>query len=127
MNASTTKQRRARVVAICDRLPEATHSSRDHIRFEVRGKTFVYYLDNHHGDGRIALNCKVAPGDQDVLLRMDPERFFIPAYLGAKGWIGVRIDLDEIDWPDITQLIHDSYRLIAPKRLAASISEGGLD
>ena len=53
---------------------------------------------------------------------MDPDRFFIPAYLGARGWIGVRIDLPHIAWDDITQLITDSYCMIAPKRLAGSVT-----
>lgn len=119
--AGTAKQRRARLITICAALPEARQAGEPHIGFRVRGNTFAFYLDNHHGDGRIALCCKVSPGEQDVLLKIDAERFFIPAYLAAKGWIGVRLDLPELDWADISQLVRDSYRLIAPKRLAAAL------
>ena len=112
---------RARVRDIGVSLPEATAREVDHIKFEVRGKTFAYYLDNHHGDGRLAINCKVAPGDQDLLLHIDPDRFFMPAYLGPKGWIGFRLDTPKVDWDQVRQLITDSYRLVAPKRLAAAV------
>ena len=112
---------RARVRDIGLSLPEATAREINHIKFEVRGKTFGYYLDNHHGDGRIAINCKVAPGDQDLLLRVDPVRFFMPAYLGPKGWVGFRLDTPDVDWEHVRQLLTDSYRLVAPKRLAAAV------
>ena len=113
-------ERRARIVAFCLALPEASHRAGEHIKFEVRRKTFAYYLADHHGDGRIALNVKPAPGGQDLLMRIDPGRFFLPAYLGAKGWIGLRVDLPDIDWDEVEQLLLDSYCLVAPKRLARS-------
>jgi hypothetical protein len=116
--AASEAERRERIVAFCSALPEASHRDGEHIKFEVRGMTFAYYLRNHHGNGRIALNVKTAAGGQDLLLRIDPARFFLPAYLGAKGWIGVRIDLPRIDWGEVEALILDSYRLVAPKRLA---------
>jgi hypothetical protein len=119
MTSRSNVSPRTRLSAICLALAEATASTGQHIKFEVRGKAFAYYLDDHHGDGRVALNCKVATGDQDVLLRMDPEAFFMPAYLGAKGWIGMRLESDDVDWQQVEQLVTDSYRMIAPKRLAA--------
>ena len=112
---------RSRVSQIAAALPEATARDGEHIKFEVRGKTFAYYLENHHGDGRLAINCKVAPGDQDLLLRIDPDRFFMPAYLGPKGWIGFRVDTADVDWEHVRQLLTDSYRLVAPKRLATAV------
>lgn len=116
---SSAAERRARITAFCAALPESSHREGEHIRFEVRGKTFAYYLDNHHGDGRIALNVKAAPGGQETLLRVDPRRLFVPAYVGARGWAGLRVDLPEIDWAEVETLILDSYCLVAPKRLAA--------
>jgi len=77
-DSAESPKRRARLAQICLALPEATCDGERHIAFRVRGKTFAYYLVDHHGDGRVALNCKTAPGDQDVLLRMDPERYFVP-------------------------------------------------
>ncbi len=87
----------------------------------MRGRTFAYYLDDHHGDGRVALNCKVPPGDLEPLVTLDPGRFFVPAYLGARGWIGVRLDGDAVDWEEVARFVTVSYRLVAPKRLAAAV------
>jgi phosphoribosylglycinamide formyltransferase-1 len=78
-------------------LPEATCKHMNgHASFSVRKKTFAYYLNDHHGDGVVAVCCKVLPGDNAVLSRSDPARFYLPAYIGAKGWVGLRVDLGEI-------------------------------
>lgn len=116
---------RTRLVDICIALPEAQASGDQHIRFQVRCKTFAYYLDNHHGDRRIALCCKVPPGDLDPLVALDPERFFVPRYLGPRGWIGVRLDRHDVDWDEIAKFARVSYQLIAPKRLAALAGQAG--
>lgn len=110
---------RTRLADICLALPEAQAGGDQHVRFHVRNKTFAYYLDDHHGDGRVALCCKVPPGDLDPLVALDPERYFVPQYLGSRGWIGVRLDLDYVEWAEIAKFVRISYRLIAPKRLAA--------
>ena len=89
--------------------------------FKIRGRTFVYQLVDHHGDGIVAINCKVAPGEAAELVRNGPERFHIPAYLGSKGWIGLRLDLDAVDWEEVQAIVRFSYRALAPKRLAATI------
>ena len=108
-----------RLRAICLALPEATERpSGSHAAFQVRNKTFVHFLDNHHDDGRVALNCKAAPETQELLVGADPARYFVPPYVGHRGWIGVRLDV-AIDWDDITDLVTESYRMIAPQRLAA--------
>ena len=114
-------ERRRQVVEICRALPEATVEDQQHITFRVRGKTFAYYLDDHHGDGRVALNCKVAPHENQELVAAEPERFFIPAYVGPRGWVGLYLDLPVIDWEEISELIRDSYLLIAPKRLGRMV------
>jgi phosphoribosylglycinamide formyltransferase-1 len=110
------------VTAICQSLPEARATSRtgQHSAFEVRGKRFAYYLVDHHGDGRVAINCKVAPGAQAALIGSDPARYFMPAYLGAKGWIGIDLDA-RTDWAEIERFLRDSYRMIAPKSLARDV------
>jgi hypothetical protein len=83
--------------------------------FRVRGKIFAM---EKRGDGR--LSCKAPPGSQMVLVGADPERFFVPPYVGHKGRVGVRLD-SEPDWEEVAALVKRSYRLIAPKRLAALI------
>ena len=75
---------RTRIDAICATLPEVSigASMNEHSAYEVRGKKFAYYLVDHHGDGRIAINCKAEPGVQGLLIDADPSRFYVPAYLG---------------------------------------------
>jgi hypothetical protein len=55
--AGMKAERRARLAEICLALPEATAEGERHVGFRVHGRTFAYYLDDHHGDGRVALNC----------------------------------------------------------------------
>lgn len=116
-------ERRSRLIEIAAPLPEASHAESgresEHITFKVRKKTFAYYLNDHHGDGRIALECKATPGMQDMLVASDPVRFYVPPYLGSSGWIGLRLDLDEVDWDEVEMFLTESYRMQAPKGLAA--------
>jgi hypothetical protein len=107
-----------RLRAICLALPEAVEKEAwGDPTFRVRGKIFAM---EKRGDGRVSLWCKAPPGSQMVLVGADPERFFVPPYVGHKGWVGVRLD-SKPDWEEVTALVKRSYRLIAPKRLAASI------
>ncbi len=111
--------RLAHLTKICLALPEATRRlSGSHAAFLVRKKTFAYYLSDHHGDGIVAVTCKVAPGDNSLLVAAQPGRFYLPAYIGPKGWVALRLDIGDIDWDEVTELVSDSYRRIAPKRLA---------
>ena len=71
------------------------------------------------------LNCKVPPGDLEALVALDPDRFHVPAYLGARGWLGVRLDGRHVDRDEIARFVGVSYRLVAPKRLAALAGRGG--
>jgi predicted DNA-binding protein (MmcQ/YjbR family) len=114
--------RRARVSKICLALPEATcEISGDHAIFRIRKKTFAYYMNNHHGDGIVCIAAKVAPGDNIALAAAQPERFCLPAYIASKGWVSLRLDAGEIDWDEVRELAGDSYRRVAPRRLAAMV------
>src|SRR5690242_7098491 len=85
--------------------------------FFVRDKKcFVMLLDDHHGDGRFAIWCAAAPGDQQWLVDADAERFFVPPYVGHRGWLGVRLDRG-LDWDDLAGIVEDAYCTVAPKRL----------
>ena len=120
--AKATK-RRERLVEICRSLPEVTHEvvGHEHIAFRVRKKIFAYYLCDHHGDGIIALCCKSSLSEQRRLIRDDSESFFVPAYLGARGWIALRLDLDKVDWETVSELARQAYQSIAPRKLAALV------
>ncbi|MBW8877182.1 MAG: MmcQ/YjbR family DNA-binding protein [Acidobacteria bacterium] len=120
MKSPATDPRLARLTAICLALPEVTRQDHgQHASFLVRKKTFAYYLDNHHGDGIVAVCCKAALGENADLAAADPARFYLPAYIGPRGWVGLRLDVGEVDWDEVAGLVVDSYRLVAPKRLAA--------
>jgi predicted DNA-binding protein (MmcQ/YjbR family) len=84
--------------------------------FRVRDKLFVMVSEK-----RDTMQVKAGPGAQDVLVHSDPVRFFVPAYTGHNGWVGIRLD-KPIDWAIVEGLVVDSYRLIAPKRLAAQVT-----
>jgi hypothetical protein len=114
--------RLARVTAICLALPQAAREMQgSHARFSAAAKVFAYYWDNHHGDGMVGVICKVAPGDNAALIAAQPERFFMPAYVGPRGWVGLRLDRGEIDWEEVGELVRDSYRRNAPAKLAAQV------
>jgi hypothetical protein len=107
-----------RVRAVCLGLPEVTERlSHGSPAFFVRGrKAFVMYLDDHHGDGRLALWCAAPAGMQERLVATEPERYFRPPYVGHRGWIGVRLDRD-LDFGQVAGAIEDAWLTVAPPRL----------
>jgi len=119
--ASPEDRRLVRLTKICLALPESTRECHGlHAAFRVRKKTFAYFLNDHHGDGIVAVTCKVLPGDNTALVAASPERFYMPAYIGPKGWVALRLDKGHIDWDEVSELVTGSYRMVAPKRLAAA-------
>jgi hypothetical protein len=101
-------------------LPEARRElAGSHASFRVRKKTFAYFLDNHHGDGIVAVTCKVLPGENAALAKAQSKRYYLPAYIGSRGWVALRLDLPTIDWSEVRELLLTSYLLTAPKRLAS--------
>jgi hypothetical protein len=90
---SAKDTRLSRLTEIALALPEATRQiCGSHAQFLVRKKTFAYFLDNHHGDGIVAVTCKVLPGDNKRLAEAQSGRFYLPAYLASKGWVALRLD-----------------------------------
>jgi hypothetical protein len=107
-----------RVTEIALALPETSREIYgSHAQFRVRKKTFAYFLDNHHGDGIIAITGKVLPGDNKALAEAQPRRFYLPAYIASRGWVALRLDVGKIDWDEVRELLLSSYLLVAPKRL----------
>jgi predicted DNA-binding protein (MmcQ/YjbR family) len=89
--------------------------------FRIRGgKTFAMYSVNHHGDGRIALWLPVPEGMQSGCVEAEPKHFFVPPYVGTRGWLGVRLDMG-IAWKQVAQLVRMSYEKVAPPRLSKAI------
>jgi predicted DNA-binding protein (MmcQ/YjbR family) len=108
-----------RLRAICLTLPGAVEKEAwGDPTFRVRDRIFAM---EKRGDGRASVWCKAPEGSQMVLVGADPERFFVPPYVGHKGWVGMRLDGGP-DWDEVAALVKRSYRLIAPKRLAAEVA-----
>lgn len=108
-----------RLRAICLALPEAEERETwGDPTYRVRDKIFAM---EKRGDGRVSVWCKAPAGSQQILVGADPDRFFVPPYVGPKGWIGVRLDKNP-DWEEVKKIVERSYRLIAPKKLVAALS-----
>jgi|SRR6266849_8596214 len=123
---SAEDPRLSRLTEIALALPEAARQIYgSHAQFLVRKKTFAYFLDNHHGDGIVAVTCKVLSGDNKALAEAQPRRFYLPAYIASKGWIALRLDVGKVDWDEVRELLLGSYALIAPKRLAERVKSEG--
>lgn len=115
-----SSQLTARLRSICLALPEVVEKEAwGDPTFRVRDKIFAM---EKRGDGRISIWCKAAPGSQATLVGADPETFFVPPYVGHKGWIGMRLDRKR-DWDEVAEVVRRSYRLTAPKKLAALVGD----
>jgi hypothetical protein len=119
---TTPRQALAKVRKVCLALPETTERpSHGAPTWFIRDKkTFVMFHDDHHGDGRLAIWCAAPPGVQELLVEEEPERFFRPPYVGHRGWLGVRLDV-EVDWAELAGIVEDAYRVVAPKQLIAKL------
>jgi hypothetical protein len=108
----------ARLRTICLALPEAVEvEAWGDPTWRVRGRIFAM---EKRGDKRLSVWLKAPPGAQEVLVAADPARFFVPPYVGPKGWIGLR--LEAADWDEVCAHVRTSYRLVAPKRLARALT-----
>jgi hypothetical protein len=118
LNARERERALAKVREICLGLPETSERlSHGAPTFFVRGRrAFLMVMTNHHGDGRFALWCAAPEGMQRMLVEADPERFFVPPYVGHRGWLGVRLDRG-LHWEEITGIAEDAYAEVAPKSL----------
>ena len=125
---SAEDERLVRLTKICLGLPEATRSYNGrHAGFLVKKRTFAYFLNDHHGDGIVAVTCKVLPGDNAALAAAQPARFYLPAYIGPRGWVALRLDVGRVNWDEVRELAVGSYQLVAPARLAALVRKGERD
>lgn len=105
-------------------LPEVNERKSHHTpTFFIRDKkVLVHVWDGHHGDDRLSLWCAAPPGAQAELVETEPERFFVPPYVGHRGWIGVWLE-DQPDWDEITAILRDAYRVAAPKTLSRQLEK----
>ena len=123
LESAQSTRRRLRLVKSCEALPEVVGevAGDQHIAFRIRKRIFAYYLFDHHGDGVIAFTCKSSLSEQRRLVKDDATSFFVPPYLGSKGWIAIRLDLDVVDWDNVAELARRAYQDVAPRKLAALV------
>ena len=106
----------AKVRAFCLALPDVTEKpSHGAPTFFYKRKVLAYFVDNHHGDGRLALWCAAAKGAQEMLVDSNPDLYFVPPYVGYRGWIGVRLDRDA-RWSEIAAVIESGHQSLRSKR-----------
>jgi hypothetical protein len=106
---------------ICLAMPEATEKEAwGECTFRVGGKMFAMTDNDHHESNHVAVWVKAPPMVQEILVGSDPKRFFKPPYVGHKGWVGVRLDV-EVKWDELAAILEDGYRMSAPKRLAVAM------
>ena len=123
--SGTAEREQAKVLGklreICLALPETSERlSHGAPTFFVRAKrAFLMVLTNHHGDGRFAIWCAAPEGMQKMLVEADPERFFVPPYVGHRGWLCVRLDR-RLNWNEVAGIAEDAYAEVAPARLVES-------
>ncbi len=112
----------ADVRRLCLALPEATERvSHGEPCWFVRDKKMFAMFANRHHDDRIGCWLAAAPGEQQALVTADPELFFVPPYVGSRGWVGVRLDRPGLDPAVLAELVSEAYRAVAPARLAARL------
>lgn len=124
-DARERKRTLERIRRTCLALPEVSERlSHGAPTFFVRGKrAFVMVLTDHHGDGRFAIWCAAPDGLQRMLVEADPERFFVPPYVGHRGWLGVRLDRS-LDWDELTGIVEDAFAEVAPRALVERAAAG---
>jgi hypothetical protein len=117
-DANKTRERFEKLSGLCLAFPKALRENQgSHASFKVSKKVFAYYLNDHHGDGIVSICCKVLPGDNVRLIAANPRKFYMPAYIGPRGWVALRLDRPTVDWSEVRELLHGSYAQIAPKTL----------
>lgn len=112
------EERLEQLSKLCLSLPGAmVEQMHGHAAFKVGKKTFAYYLNDHHGDGIVSVCCKVLSGDNERLIDANPRKFYMPAYIGPRGWVALRLDRKTVDWREVAELVRGSYEQMAPKKL----------
>ena len=115
----------ARVRALCLSYPETQErASHGEPCWFAGGKKMFVMTSQHHHDDRVAFWAAAPEGVQGALVAAEPQRYYRPPYVGARGWGGVYVDVDDLDWERVEGLVEDAWRQVAPKRLLAGYDAG---
>jgi hypothetical protein len=114
--------RLTKVSSLCSALPEVERTIREsHAAFTVRGKKFAYFLSDHHGDGIVSICARAFPGENTRLTAAHPRKYYLPAYIGPRGWVALRLDRPGVDWDEVRDILTASYLQTAPKNLRTQV------
>ena len=108
---------RPRLIEMVGRIPGATTTAiLAHLRLDADGNKFGWYMVDHHGDGRVDLHCKAAPGVAQILIESKPTVFHTPAYVARYGWVGIYLDGPDLPWDEIEDVLNEAAKLAKPAR-----------
>ncbi|HEX2054562.1 MAG TPA: MmcQ/YjbR family DNA-binding protein [Actinomycetota bacterium] len=125
MHGPAAQDQLERLRAICLELPEVTERlSHGEPTWFVRGKKTLATFASHHHDDRLAFWCPAPQGAQQEMVAAEPDRFFVPPYVGGRGWLGVRLDVS-VDWEEVRRIIEEAYRAVAPTKLVKRLDSPG--
>ena len=81
-----------------------------------KGRTFASLHDEREWfEGRLTLWLAAPEGLQEALVGVDPERWFVPPYVGHRGWLGLRLDRDEVDWDEAAGALEDAHAFMTER------------
>lgn len=122
IGSDRNRERLEKLAKVCMALPGVTKKEmHGHMAFKVGKKTFAYYLNDHHGDGIVSVCCKVLAGDNKRLIDTNSRKFYMPAYIGPRGWVALRLDRATVDWNEVRELVRGSWEQMASKKLLREI------
>ena len=117
IGSDRNRERLEKLAKVCMALPGVTKEEmHGHMAFKVGKKTFAYYLNDHHGDGIVSVCCKVLAGDNKRLIDANSRKFYMPAYIGPRGWVALRLDRATVDWNEVRELVRGSWEQMASKK-----------
>ncbi|HTM16025.1 MAG TPA: MmcQ/YjbR family DNA-binding protein [Terracidiphilus sp.] len=122
IGSDRNRERLEKLAKVCMALPGVTKKEmHGHMAFKVGKKTFAYYLNDHRGDGIVSVCCKVLAGDNKRLIDANSRKFYMPAYIGPRGWVALRLDRATVDWNEVRELVRGSWEQMASKKLLREI------
>ena len=124
MERDEVEQILERLRVVCLRFPGAEEKLSHGSPTFFAKKVFATFHVDHHDDGRVAIWYPAPEGDQGLMVDSEPDRFYVPPYVGHRGWLGMRLDVDP-DWDEVAAAVEEAYRLVAPRKLVAELDARG--
>lgn len=114
----------ARLRAICLDLPDAAEKISHGRVVWFTTKVFAVYggkVKGDHADPLLDRALLVLPDPAERMALDRDERFHVPAYYGPAGWLALPLDVGDVDWGEVSELVDSSYRQTAGVRRVARL------